>query len=84
MGWSGVSISNTEAMSFIGCKADCTLTSGTAALHLPGEQGHDGPDGRRYYRRARYLFDGAQYVVSQLGGQLPLSSIELLRIPGAQ
>lgn len=39
--------------------------------------------GLGYYRRARYLLDGAKYVVSELGGQLPGTAAELQKIPGA-
>ena len=38
--------------------------------------------GLGYYKRARYLLDGAQYVAAHLGGQLPRTKEELQRIPG--
>lgn len=40
------------------------------------------PLGLGYYRRARYLLEGAQYVVGQLGGTFPTTAKELLKIPG--
>ena len=42
------------------------------------------PAGLGYYRRARYLLEGAQYVVSQLGGAFPTTSKELQKIPGGR
>lgn len=38
--------------------------------------------GLGYYRRARYLLEGAQYVVGSLGGEFPTTTKELLKIPG--
>ena len=38
--------------------------------------------GLGYYRRARYLLDGAKYVVNELGGTFPKTSRELQKIPG--
>jgi A/G-specific adenine glycosylase len=38
--------------------------------------------GLGYYRRARMLHRGAQYVVSQLGGVIPETAAELLALPG--
>ncbi len=38
--------------------------------------------GLGYYRRARMLHKGAQYVVQQLGGIMPRSAAELLVLPG--
>ena len=38
--------------------------------------------GLGYYRRARYLLEGAKYVMEQLGGQFPHTSKELQKIPG--
>ncbi len=39
--------------------------------------------GLGYYRRARYLLDGAKYVVEQLQGEFPTNAKDLLAIPGA-
>ena len=39
--------------------------------------------GLGYYRRAKYLLDGARYVEEQLGGTFPSTSKELQQIPGA-
>ena len=39
--------------------------------------------GLGYYRRARFLLAGAQYVVGELGGQFPTCAAELRKIPGA-
>ena len=38
--------------------------------------------GLGYYRRARLLHGAAQFVVSQLGGELPKTSAELRSLPG--
>ena len=38
--------------------------------------------GLGYYRRARYLLDGAQHVMRNLGGALPTTARELQGIPG--
>ncbi|GAB4814983.1 hypothetical protein N2152v2_002029 [Parachlorella kessleri] len=38
--------------------------------------------GLGYYRRARFLLEGAKYVMEQLGGQFPRTSKELQKIPG--
>ncbi|PNW86324.1 hypothetical protein CHLRE_02g082000v5 [Chlamydomonas reinhardtii] len=38
--------------------------------------------GLGYYRRARYLLEGAKFVAGQLGGTFPTSAQELLKIPG--
>ena len=38
--------------------------------------------GLGYYRRARFLLEGAQHVVFQLDGQLPRTAAELEKIPG--
>ena len=38
--------------------------------------------GLGYYRRARFLLAGAQYVVGELGGQFPTCAAELRKIPG--
>eukprot|EP00884_Botryococcus_braunii_P007159 jgi/Botrbrau1/16444/Bobra.0142s0040.1 len=38
--------------------------------------------GLGYYRRARYLLDGAKHVQDKLGGLFPLTSLELQKIPG--
>jgi A/G-specific adenine glycosylase len=38
--------------------------------------------GLGYYRRARMLHRGAQFVVQELGGTLPSTSIELRSLPG--
>jgi A/G-specific adenine glycosylase len=38
--------------------------------------------GLGYYRRAKYLLDGAKYVVSNLGGVFPQSADALKKIPG--
>lgn len=35
-----------------------------------------------YVRRARYLLDGAKYVVEKLGGSFPTTAAEMLKIPG--
>jgi A/G-specific adenine glycosylase len=39
--------------------------------------------GLGYYRRARYLLEGAQYVMEHHGGVFPKTSKELQKIPGA-
>jgi hypothetical protein len=39
--------------------------------------------GLGYYRRARYLLDGAKYIVGQLDGSFPTTAQELQSIPGA-
>ncbi|GIL53085.1 hypothetical protein Vafri_8774 [Volvox africanus] len=38
--------------------------------------------GLGYYRRARYLLDGARFVVEKLGGRFPRTATELVKIPG--
>ncbi len=38
--------------------------------------------GLGYYRRARYLLEGAKYVVNDLNGDFPKSAQELQKIPG--
>jgi A/G-specific adenine glycosylase len=38
--------------------------------------------GLGYYRRARMLHRGAQFVMQELGGKLPKSSVELRSLPG--
>ena len=38
--------------------------------------------GLGYYRRARLLHKGAQYVVEKLGGSLPTTAAELETVPG--
>ena len=38
--------------------------------------------GLGYYRRARFLLEGARHVVDQLGGALPADPEELRKIPG--
>ena len=38
--------------------------------------------GLGYYRRARFLLEGAQYVVQHHGGSFPKTSKELQKIPG--
>ena len=38
--------------------------------------------GLGYYRRARFLLEGAQHVQMKLNGALPLTSEALQRIPG--
>ena len=38
--------------------------------------------GLGYYRRARFLLEGAQYVVQHHGGSFPKTSRELQKIPG--
>lgn len=38
--------------------------------------------GLGYYRRARYLLEGAKYIMDELDGVFPDSSAELQKIPG--
>ena len=38
--------------------------------------------GLGYYRRARFLLDGAKYVAETLSGQMPVTAAELQKIPG--
>lgn len=38
--------------------------------------------GLGYYRRARYLLEGAQHVVTKLGGAFPTTAAGLRDIPG--
>ena len=38
--------------------------------------------GLGYYRRARFLLQGARHVQEHLGGQFPLTSAELQKLPG--
>lgn len=38
--------------------------------------------GLGYYRRARFLLQGARYAVEHNGGELPSSAQELLKVPG--
>ena len=38
--------------------------------------------GLGYYRRARYLLDGAKYAAASTGGRLPGTAAELLKVPG--
>ena len=38
--------------------------------------------GLGYYRRARFLLQGARYCVAHTGGELPSTAAELLRVPG--
>lgn len=40
------------------------------------------PAGLGYYRRARYLLEGAKYIVGQCGGSFPTTAKELQGIPG--
>lgn len=46
------------------------------------EQVNDVWAGLGYYRRARFLFEGAQHVQTNLSGKIPVNSIELQKIPG--
>eukprot|EP00192_Tetraselmis_astigmatica_P006425 CAMPEP_0117652132 /NCGR_PEP_ID=MMETSP0804-20121206/2464_1 /TAXON_ID=1074897 /ORGANISM="Tetraselmis astigmatica, Strain CCMP880" /LENGTH=517 /DNA_ID=CAMNT_0005458159 /DNA_START=317 /DNA_END=1870 /DNA_ORIENTATION=+ len=50
--------------------------------HATQEEVNEVWAGLGYYRRARYLLDGAKYVVDKLGGRLPETVDELLAIPG--
>lgn len=38
--------------------------------------------GLGYYRRAKYLLEGAQHVLKHLGGHLPKTKDALQKIPG--
>lgn len=38
--------------------------------------------GLGYYRRARFLLEGAQYLMQHHGGSFPRTSKELQKIPG--
>ena len=38
--------------------------------------------GLGYYRRARFLLQGARYAVANTGGELPSTAQELLKVPG--
>lgn len=38
--------------------------------------------GLGYYRRARYLLQGAKYVTNDLAGTFPMTTSELQKIPG--
>ena len=38
--------------------------------------------GLGYYRRARYLLEGAQFIMREHGGSFPCTSKELQKIPG--
>jgi A/G-specific adenine glycosylase len=38
--------------------------------------------GLGYYRRARFLLDGAKYIVNDLDGHFPQTAKELMKIPG--
>ncbi len=38
--------------------------------------------GLGYYRRAKYLLDGAKYVMAEMGGTFPRTADELRKIPG--
>ncbi len=38
--------------------------------------------GLGYYRRARMLYRGAQFVVAELGGRMPCTAVELRTLPG--
>ena len=38
--------------------------------------------GLGYYRRARFLLEGARYAAANTGGQLPSTSAALLKVPG--
>ena len=38
--------------------------------------------GLGYYRRAKYLHNGAQYVVNSCSGKLPTTVAGLLKVPG--
>jgi len=40
--------------------------------------------GLGYYRRARFLLEGANYVMKEMGGVFPATSLELQKIPGMQ
>lgn len=46
------------------------------------EQVNDCWTGLGYYRRARYLLEGAKYVVNELGGKFPEDASGLGKIPG--
>lgn len=51
-------------------------TAPAAAAHLACHAGLG------YYRRARYLLDGAKYIVGECGGRFPTTAKELQAIPG--
>ncbi len=38
--------------------------------------------GLGYYRRARFLLEGANFVMKEMGGVFPATSAELQKIPG--
>lgn len=38
--------------------------------------------GLGYYRRARFLLEGAKYITSTLGGRFPSTVPDLLKVPG--
>lgn len=38
--------------------------------------------GLGYYRRAKFLLEGAKYIVNDLGGNFPRTAKELMKIPG--
>lgn len=38
--------------------------------------------GLGYYRRARFLVEGAKYIVEQQGGKMPRTPEGLLKVPG--
>ncbi len=40
--------------------------------------------GLGYYRRAKYLLDGARHIRDKLHGQFPTTAKGLLQIPGGQ
>lgn len=56
----------------------------TPSAHLATPQVNQVWSGLGYYRRAKYLLDGARYVRDKLQGQFPTTAKGLLQIPGAQ
>ncbi|WIA43873.1 hypothetical protein OEZ86_010286 [Tetradesmus obliquus] len=54
----------------------------TALAAASQEQVNEVWAGLGYYRRARYLLEGAQHIVNKLGGKFPETAAELRQIPG--
>jgi A/G-specific adenine glycosylase len=59
-----------------------THTRTRAPSPTPPEEVNEAWAGLGYYRRARFLLEGARFVMDALGGALPHTAAGLLRIPG--
>lgn len=64
-------------------RSSCHLGPHPGSTHLPAHLPACCCAGLGYYRRARYLLDGAKYIVGECGGAFPTTAKELQAIPGA-